>query len=80
MNDEIAPPQIVGGKFKGVSDQQVCKWQKQLHFWSMDHNSSAETSKLNQHPKEFLPMPYQTNTRKIQEDTHFVSTTSWVYK
>lgn len=45
MNDEIAPPQIIGGKFKGVSDQQVCKWQKQLHFWSMDHNSSAENQK-----------------------------------
>lgn len=75
----ITPLQIMGGKFKGVSDQQVCKWWKQLHFWSMDHNSSAEKSKVDQHPKEFFPNVLP-NKYKIQEDTYFVSTTSWVYK
>ena len=74
-----APFQIQGGKFKGVSDQQICKWSKELHFWSTLHNSCAEKSKVDQDRKGFLPMSWQQTKQIHEEDTNFVSTTSWVY-
>lgn len=83
MHEDIAPFQILSGNFNGISNQQVCKWRRQLHFWSTLHNSSGEKSKVDQDRKGFLPMPWW-QTRQIlvkiqEEDTNFVSTTSWVY-